>query len=117
MNFKLVAGAILTFLSTSCGNYYIRYSNLHHTSTYRTAIKIVNKKSHILKFKAKGYPNWHNQIYNYTICRENAENQRNDSCLLFLENHQVLYFQGSYWVQKNAPDSLIKRYTNPEVNF
>ena len=37
--------------------------------------------------------------------------------LVVVENQSVIYFGHSYWVKKNSPDSLIRKYTNVDLNF
>lgn len=112
-----IAFLLLTLLLASCGTSYIRYSDLHHTSSYKTSIKIVNKQGQILKYKTKGSSDLNNSVYRYVECQKREEMITQDSCLIFLEKGRVIFFHGSYWVAKNAPDSLIHKYTNPDINF
>lgn len=58
-----------------------------------------------------------NQVYEFVECQKREEAIENKNCLIFLEEDKVIFFHGSYWVAKGAPDSLIHKYTNPDVNF
>lgn len=108
---------LLTILFTSCGTSYIRYSDLHHTGSYQTSLKLISKQKRKVKYKTKGSTELNNSVYEYVECEKREETIENSSCLIFLENGKVIFFRGSYWVANDAPDSLIHRYTNPDINF
>lgn len=112
-----IAILLLTVLFTSCATNYVRYSNLHHTSYYKTSLKLINRSRGKLKFKTKGSSELNNQVYEFVECQKREEAKENKSCLIFLEDNKVIFFHGSYWVAIDAPDSLIQKYTNPDVNF
>lgn len=113
---KYVYILIIGALALSCQRTYYRYSHLHH-QTNKASLKILNPTKCKVILKNINSKKRSERIYVCIECSFETDFKNNDSCLVYLENQNVIYFGHSFWVKRNSPDSLIRKYTNVDINF
>jgi hypothetical protein len=95
----------------------MRYSDLPELKNQRSIIVDKKGECKIVKTSLHEKTIISSDTHYWKDCGELDLISKNDSCMYFLEEKDVIYFQGSYWIKKGKDLNTFDDYVNKDINF
>ncbi|MFT6502973.1 MAG: hypothetical protein ACJASQ_003105 [Crocinitomicaceae bacterium] len=116
---KNKVGALMFFgiFMASCSTTYIRHSDLPELKNQRSIIVDKKGECKIVKTSYREKTIISSDTYYWKDCGELDLVSKKDLCMYFLEGKDVIYFRGSYWINKRKDPHTLENYINKDINF